>query len=76
MDCEEISYHVAGDRTVVTKLGSVDLEVGDMARIPVGVAHDNIAKDDVHLIFYIKEGVREVGMPCRSTEYRMPPVPD
>ena len=75
-DREEISYHVAGERTVVTELGSVDMKVGDMARIPVGIAHDNIAKDDVHLIFYIEEGMKEVATPYRSTEYRNPPFPD
>lgn len=75
-DCDEISYHVAGKRTVVTELGSVDLQVGDMARIPVGIAHDNIATDDVHLIFYLNAGTKEVTTPYRSTEYRMPPFPD
>ena len=75
-DCEEISYHVTGERTVVTELGSVDMEQGDMARIPVGIAHDNIAKEDVHLIFYITEGLKETATPCRNTEYRMPPFPD
>lgn len=74
-DCDEISYHVAGERTVVTELGSVDLKAGDMARIPVGTAHDNIAKEDVHLIFYLDEGTKEAVTPYRSTEYRVPPVP-
>lgn len=75
-DCDEISYHIAGERTVVTELGCVNLNVGDMARIPVGTAHDNIANEDVHLIFYLDEGTKEATVPYRSTEYRMPPVPD
>ena len=74
-DCEEISYHVAGERTVVTELGSVDLRVGDMSRIPVGVAHDNIAKDDVHLIFYIKEGIKEVATPTEAPSIACPQSP-
>ncbi len=72
-DADEITYHAWGERTVLTELGSVDLAVGDMARIPVGVSHDNRAKEDVHIIFYIPQGVREAAVAYRSSEYRMPP---
>ena len=72
-DVDENTCHAAGKRMVLTELGVVDLEVGDMARIPVGVAHDNYAQEDVHIIFYIPQGVRENIIPYRTTEYRMPP---
>ena len=75
-DADEITYHAYGVRTVLTELGSVDMKVGDMARIPVGVAHDNRAHGDVHIIFYIPQGVKEVAVPYRSSEYRMPPFPE
>ncbi len=74
-DADEVTYQAWGERTVLTELGTVDLAVGDMARIPVGVSHDNKAKEDVHIIFYIPQGVREVVVPYRSTEYKMPPFP-
>ena len=72
-DVDEISYHVAGKRTLLSELGSVPLAVGDFARIPVGVAHDNRGIDDVHIIFYIPQGVEENISPYRSTEYKLPP---
>ena len=72
-DVDEISYHAYGQRQVITELGSVDLEIGDMARIPVGVAHDNRAEGDVHLIFYIPQGVQEEVPPYRTSDYAMPP---
>lgn len=72
-DVDEISLHVAGERSVVTELGTVKMRIGDMNLIPVGVAHDNVAQDDVHLIFYIPEGVQECVKPYRKAEYLMPP---
>ena len=75
-DVDEITYHAAGKRMVLTELGVVDLEIGDMARIPVGVAHDNYAQEDVHIIFYIPQGVKENITPYRATEYRTPPFKD
>ena len=55
-DVDEITYHAAGVRSVLTELGTVDMQVGDMNLIPVGVAHDNHAHEDVHIIFYIPAG--------------------
>ena len=60
-DADEITYHAWGARTVLTELGCVDMKVGDMARIPVGVAHDNRATGDVHIIFYIPQGCARGG---------------
>ena len=74
-DCDEIALHVAGNRTVITELGCVDLQVGDFSMIPVGVAHDNYGQEDVHLIFYITAPVAEVKTPVRSAEYRESPFP-
>ena len=72
-DVDEISYHVSGERTLVTERGSVGLQTGDFARIPVGVAHDNRGVEDVHLIFYIPAPVTECVEPSRTTSYKMPP---
>lgn len=43
-DVDEISYHVCGQRTLIMEKGSLDLEVGDFARIPVGVAQHNLRR--------------------------------
>ena len=72
-DVDEISYHVSGERTLITEKGSVDLTVGDFARIPVSVAHDNRGVEDVHLLFYIPAPVTECVSPTRRTEHKMPP---
>ena len=72
-DVDEISYHAAGERQVLTELGCIDLQVGEMARIPVGVSHDNRAREDVHILFYIPNDVKENTTPIRSSEYVMPP---
>jgi uncharacterized cupin superfamily protein len=74
-DVDEISYHVAGERTLITEKGSVDLEPGDFARIPVSVAHDNRGVQDVHLLFYIPAHVTECVSAARTTEYKVPPFP-
>ncbi len=75
VDVDEIAYQVSGHRTLMTEKGTVDLEVGDFSRIPVGVCHDNRGTDDVHLIFYIPAPVAECVPVTRTTEYRMPPFP-
>ncbi|KIX97605.1 uncharacterized protein Z520_06383 [Fonsecaea multimorphosa CBS 102226] len=74
-DADEIAYHVTGTRQVLTELGTVDMEPGDFVRIPVGVSHDNNGIDDVHILFYIPQDVKEVVNPCKTAEYRMPPYP-
>ena len=72
-DCDEIALHVDGKRSVITEIGTADLEVGDFSMIPVGVAHDNRGIEDVHMIFYIPTPVSECKAPARSAEYRVPP---
>ena len=72
-DVDEISYHAAGERQVLTDIGCIDLQVGEMARIPVGVGHDNRAREDVHILFYIPNDVRENTKPHRASEFLMPP---
>ena len=72
-DVDEISYHAAGERQVLTDIGCVDMQVGEMCRIPVGVGHDNRAREDVHLIFYIPNDVKEDTKEDRKSEYKMPP---
>jgi mannose-6-phosphate isomerase-like protein (cupin superfamily) len=52
-DVDEIGYQVAGERTLITECGTVRFKVGQFARIPVGVAHDNHGRGDIHLIFYL-----------------------
>lgn len=52
-EVDEISYQVSGLRQLVTDIGTVDLEPGDAVRIPVGVAHDNWGREDIHLLFYV-----------------------
>ena len=69
---EEITNHADGKRDVLTELGTVSLEVGDLSRIPIGCAHDNHAERDVHIIFYAPD-LKESVNPYRSSEYLMPP---
>jgi uncharacterized cupin superfamily protein len=60
-DVDEISLQVSGERTLMTELGSVELRPGDFSRIPVGVAHDNFGRKEVHLLIYIIAPVTEIG---------------
>jgi uncharacterized cupin superfamily protein len=73
LDVDEISFHVSGERTLITELGSVDLQRGDFARIPVFTAHDNYGVDDVHLIFYFTAPMQEQVEPSRLSHPKMPP---
>src|SRR5262249_24297690 len=52
VDAAEISFQIAGRRTLMTDLGTFELGPGDFSRIPVGVAHDNFGREDVHLLFH------------------------
>jgi mannose-6-phosphate isomerase-like protein (cupin superfamily) len=74
-DVDEISYHISGKRTLMTEKGSVDLDNGDFARIPVTVAHDNHGVQDVHLIFYLIGPVAECVPPTRTANCTIPPFP-
>lgn len=72
-DCDEIALHIDGKRSVLTEIGTVDLEVGDFSMIPIGVCHDNRGINDVHMIFYITAPVTERKAPSRTSEYRVKP---
>jgi hypothetical protein len=67
-DVDEISYQIAGDRTLMTELGTVEHRPGEFSRIPVGVAHDNYGRRESHLLFYIPAPVEAVsGAEVRRT---------
>lgn len=74
-DVDEISYHIAGGRTLMTELGIIEFEPGELSRIPRGVAHDNYCRSESHLLFYIPATVAEIGTPIRSSEAILPPFP-
>ncbi|KAJ5896574.1 uncharacterized protein N7473_005973 [Penicillium subrubescens] len=75
-DVDEISLQVSGERTLMTELGSVELRPGDFSRIPVGVAHDNFGREEVHLLFYIIAPVTDVGhVTLRSEVKKEGPFP-
>lgn len=72
-DVDEISFQITGDRTLMTELGTVELQVGDFVRIPVAVAHDNYGREDIHLLFYVHESATEEGHLRIEGEVKIPP---
>jgi uncharacterized cupin superfamily protein len=72
---DEISFQVAGERTLLSEWGCVDLAPGDFARLPNGVAHDNDGRRDVHLLFYVAAPMRELAPFTRQAEPRPQPFP-
>jgi mannose-6-phosphate isomerase-like protein (cupin superfamily) len=72
-DVDEISYQVCGGRTLITECGTVEFDVGQFARIPVGVAHDNYGREDIHLIFYFHGPAEPAQTPVAYGEHRVPP---
>ena len=74
-DVDELSYQIAGERTLVTEMGTVELRPGEFSRIPRGVAHDNYGRQQSHLLFYIPAPVEELQTPARSSELAIPPFP-
>lgn len=72
-DVDEIGYQVCGHRTLITECGSIDFAAGQFARIPVGVAHDNYCRDDIHLIFYLHGPAQPCVAPVARGEYRKIP---
>ncbi|HZS00002.1 MAG TPA: cupin domain-containing protein [Chloroflexota bacterium] len=64
-DVDEISYQVSGPRQLITEIGTVDLEPGDFVNIPVGVAHDNWGRQEIHLLFYVRTPVARQLEPVR-----------
>lgn len=74
-DVDEISYQIAGDRTLMTELGVVEHQPGDFSRIPQGVAHDNYGRKESHLLFYIPATVDELVDGSSTSEAAFPPYP-
>jgi quercetin dioxygenase-like cupin family protein len=64
-DVDEISYQVTGPRQLITEIGTVELEPGDFVNIPVGVAHDNWGRQEIHLLFYVRAPVARQMEPVR-----------
>ncbi|MER7692494.1 cupin domain-containing protein [Streptomyces sp. NPDC097610] len=75
-DVDEISYQIAGERTLLTELGSVEHNwPGEFSRIPQGVAHDNYSRAESHLLFYIPAPVTELVPAQRESRAMFPPFP-
>ncbi|AHD11870.1 cupin domain-containing protein [Phaeobacter gallaeciensis] len=72
-DAEELSFQVCGDRTLMTELGTVELRPGDFSSIPVGVAHDNFGREDVHLLIYLHGPMETTMEPAFVSEHLVPP---
>ncbi|KAH8195934.1 hypothetical protein TruAng_009913 [Truncatella angustata] len=68
-DVDEMSYQVFGGRTLMTELGTVELRPGDFSRIPVGVAHDNYGREEIHLLIYVIAPAAEVGQVTAQSEF-------
>jgi mannose-6-phosphate isomerase-like protein (cupin superfamily) len=74
-DVDELSYQIAGDRTLITELGVVEHVPGEFSRIPVGVAHDNYGRKESHLLFYVPAPVTEAQPELRTSEPAFPVFP-
>ncbi|MFF0492122.1 hypothetical protein ACFYTQ_24090 [Nocardia sp. NPDC004068] len=74
-DVDEISYQIAGERTLMTELGVIEHRAGEFSRIPRGVAHDNYGRGESHLLFYMPAPVAELSAPIRTSQPTMPPFP-
>ena len=74
-DVDEISYQIAGERTLMTELGVIEHRAGRVLRIPRGVAHDNYGREESHLLFYIPAPVTELAPAQRESEAVFPPFP-
>ncbi|WP_405846525.1 hypothetical protein [Streptomyces sp. NBC_01518] len=74
-DVDEISYQIAGERTLMTELGTVEHRPGEFSRLPRGVAHDNYGRRESHLLFYTPAPVSEERPPVRRSEAVFPPFP-
>ncbi|MEV0219804.1 hypothetical protein [Streptomyces sp. NPDC050704] len=74
-DVDELSYQIAGERTLMTELGVVEHRSGEFSRIPRGVAHDNYGRAGSHLLFYIPAPVAELVPAQRESQAVFPPFP-
>jgi quercetin dioxygenase-like cupin family protein len=74
-DVDEISYQIAGERTLMTELGVIEHRPGEFSRIPRGVGHDNYGRAESHLVFYLPAPVTELVPPDRESQPVFPPFP-
>ncbi|REE95664.1 hypothetical protein [Thermomonospora umbrina] len=74
-DVDEMSYQVCGERTLMTDLGTAELRTGDFSRLPVGCAHDNYGREDIHLLFYTPAPVAELISEDRRAGLVIPAFP-
>lgn len=74
-DVDEISYQIAGERTLMTELGVIEHRPGEFSRIPRGVAHDNYGRAESHLLFYLPAPVDELVAAQRESQPVFPPFP-
>ena len=74
-DVDEISYQIAGDRTLMTELGVIEHRPGEFSLIPRGVAHDNYGREESHLLFYLPAPVTELVPAQRVSTPVFPPFP-
>ena len=72
-DVEELSFQLAGERTLITDRGWVELRPGDFTPIPVGIAHDNYSRNGVHLIFYFYGPLQLMTESTQTGNAVMPP---
>lgn len=75
LDVDEMSFQIAGERTLMTELGTAELRPGDMVRIPVGVAHDNFGRRGSHILWYFPAPMEDVGEVVRTAQVVIPPFP-
>jgi mannose-6-phosphate isomerase-like protein (cupin superfamily) len=73
LDVDEMSYQIAGDRTLMTEYGTAELRTGDFVRIPVGVCHDNWGRQESHILWYLPEPCLERLPAQRTTQALIPP---
>lgn len=74
-DVDEISYQIAGERTLMTELGVIEHRPGEFSLIPRGVAHDNYGRCESHLLFYLPAPVTELVPAQRESAPVFPPFP-
>ncbi|MDJ0105497.1 hypothetical protein QM646_03710 [Rhodococcus erythropolis] len=74
-DVDEISYQIAGERTLMTELGVIEHRTGEFSRIPRGVAHDNYGRKESHLLFYLPAPATELAPSLGESSVVLPPFP-
>ncbi len=74
-DVEEIGFQIHGERTQMTELGTIELRPGQFSCIPVGIAHDNCGREDIHLILYLHGPVRACVPAAALGAYKNPAFP-